>query len=736
MGAISTESILPLAVGEARPSIDWRGQWAVLRRRSTLIAIVALAVLILGGGAAALIPRRYAAIAELMIDPRQERVVELQQVLPDMPADAAAVDTEVEVLKSRALAERVTDRMGLDRDPEFNPARRGAATAGAPGAGAKQHEQVVTRVAHGLTIKRAGYTYVIALTFSAASPEKAAAIANAFTALYLQQQADAKSLAARRASDWLSTRLGGLRQEVESAESAVERYKARHGLMTLGDAQGATISEQELSNLDAQQSAARAARAEAEARLAAASTQLAGGGQGDDLGEVLGSPVVQELRKERDQADKEIAELEGRYGPRHPELLKAGRQRTEIDGQIRQEIGRLVSNLKVQAEVARSREAAVGSALAAAKSALAQNNDASVGLKELERNLESVRAVYQSFLDRFKQTSAQDGMAQSDARLISSAKAPGAPAGPNRPLLFAFVLATAAVVGLLAAWLAEAWEDGLYSAEDVKRRLSLDCLALIPMAQPSRRSAFQGGFSPIDWILDQPFSSFSESFRTLKAALSLTGGQHRILAVASAYPGEGKTTTCLCLGRALARGGDGDVVVVDCDLRRRTINRLLAEAPRKGLIEVLAGELSLDDALVRDSGGLMVLPLGEQAPFSDDLLPQEAMDALLEALRRRFRITLLDTAPVHMAPETRALAAKADGVLFVARWRKTPAEAALTAIQSLQKADARIIGAALTQADLRHIGPRAYGYGSGYDPFYRPEAAVRGRAFGAGGRPR
>jgi capsular exopolysaccharide synthesis family protein len=736
MEAISTDASLRVAGGQEPPSIDWRGQWALLRRRSSLLTVVTLTILALGVAAVFLIPGRYAATADVMIDPRRERVVELQQVLPDLPTDGAALDTEVEVLKSRALAEKVVERLNLDRDPEFDGAlrpslfgRRAAAPSASPEALSRRHEAAVTRVAARLKVKRLGFTYVIALSFTSASADKAAAIANAFTAAYLQQQLDAKSAAARRASDWLSARLGGLRVQVEAAERAVERYKADHGLMTLSDAQGATVTEQELSTLDGQQAVARAERAEAQARLEAAQAQLSGGGQGDDLGEVLNSPVVQELRKERDRTAKEIAELEGRYGPRHPDLMKAERQRVEIDGQIKQEIGRVVSNLKVQADVARSREAAVDAAVAVAKAALVENNGASVGLKELERNLEAVRTLYQSFLDRFKQTSAQDGMAQSDARLVSSAKAPAAPTSPNRPILLALVLATAVVAGLLSAWFVEAWEDGLHSADDLKRRLGLDCLALIPRVRAPARGSGAAPFSPIDWIEDQPFSSFTESFRVLRAALHLNGSPNCVFVVTSAYPGDGKTTTALALGRSLARSGRGEVLVVDCDLRRRTINHLLAEAPRLGLIDLLAGAVELDETLVRDADGMAVLPLGEQSLSNDDLLSEAAMDRLLDTLRQRFRTTILDTAPVHMAPETRALAAKVDGVLFVARWRRTPAEAAATAVKLLEAAGARIVGALLTQADLRHAGPRAYGYANGYDPFYRREEAVQRRAF-------
>jgi capsular exopolysaccharide synthesis family protein len=723
-------SIAPSAPAGSQPSLQWRRQVALFRRRLPLFLGVALGGFALAAAVIFSIPARYTAVADVMIDLRRERVLELSQVLPDITADAGVVDTEVEVLKSRALAEKVVERLGLEADPEFNPAAFSRpwgwrpAPPHLPATDVLTRAAVVARVEKRLKIARAGFTYVIAISFSDPSGEKAARIANAVAELYLGQQLEAKSQAAHRASDWLGARLGGLRAQVEAAEHAVERYKAAHGLMTLPDSEGATITEQEISNLDAQMASARGERAETEARLSAAEAQIARGGQGDDVGEVLNSPVVQDLRKQRDDAAKQIAELQARYGPRHPELLKATRRLSEIDTQIRQEIARVVSGLKVQAQVARGRSAAIASSLAAAKAALARSNGASVELKELQRNLEAVRTLYQSFLDRSKQTSAQDGMAQADARLISAAQAPMAPAFPNRPLLLLVALAASIVAGLLAIWAAEAHEDGFYAAEDVERRLDVASLAMIPaVVSVGKRPA---DAPPIDLVFQQPLSAFAEAFRAVKAGLLLNrrAGPIRTVVVASALPGEGKTTTCLCLGRIMAQGGAA-VVVVDCDVRRRTLNRLVVKPPGAGLLEVLDGSVELDDALVQDAvTGLQLLPLGE-SPVVDDVLETAAMDRLLDGLRRRFRVVILDTAPVLMVAETQGLAAKADAVLFLARWRRTPAEAAASAVKLLHAAGAYVAGAVLTQVDPRHAGGGPYGYAADYYPFYRADIGRR-----------
>ncbi len=720
MDARSTDARVIVARPERPP--DWRRQWALLDRRRRLFASVALAVALAGFLLTIILPPRYAATAEVMIDPRRERVVDMQQVLPDLPTDNAAVETEAEVLKSRLLAEKVATRLRLNADPEFNPALRSSAWLRTPAffdqktlsTSALQRDALLERVQERLKVARVGMSYVITVSFSSRSPEKAAIIANAFTSAYLQQQLDAKSAAARRATDWLSSRLGSLRTEVTAAERAVERYKAANGLMTLTDSQGGTMNEEEVSNLSTQLASARSEMAEADARLATVKNQTARGGRMDDLGEVLNAPLVQELRKQRDDADKSIADLEGRYGPRHPEMKKALRQRAELDAQIQQEIARVIANLKLQSDVAKGRYDSIRAAVANAKTALAKSNGASVELKELERNLEAERTIYQSFLDRFKQTSVQDGIAQADSRLVSPAKVPLTAQFPNRTVSLLCAGLGSLIAGLLAVSVAEALEDGVYTVDDIERLLGVTCLGAIPTTV----------LSPIDKVVDDPTSSFTEAVRALRIGLSHTlPGASSLVTVTSALAGEGKTTTCICLGRVIAKAG-APVVVVDCDLRRRTMNRHLATSPRLGLLNVLTGGVQLDDALICERAtGLSLLPLGDGEEIEGDIFFSPAMDQILESLGARFKMVILDAGPVLMVAETTPLAARADAVLFIMRWGRTPVAAAQGALKRLLNAGAYVVGAALTQVDPRLSSGSRHGYGADYYPFHREEEA-------------
>lgn len=723
---------LPSSLGQA---IDLHRLISVFRRRLKLFLSIAILVLILTIIATVRATPMYTATANLMLDIRPEQVLgaDSQAVLAGLPADTAVVDTEVEILKSRHLAERVVETLKLEEDPEFNGALRkpGAigslknAVSGVFGGNApdaarakldaaalqSQKERVVDAVLGHLSIRRSGLTYVMNVGFTSENPAKAARIANTFADRYLTQQLEAKFNATQEANTWLNGRLGELRIEVQQAEAQVAQYKADNNLLS---SEGATLTEQEISAYNQQLATVRAQQAEEEARLRTARGQLARGSTGDDVGEALGSQVVQQLRARRAEVSGRVADLSGRYGPRHPDMLRAERELADIDSQIQAEIQRIISNLEARVQVASQRTASVAGSLGGARGTLATNNAASVRLNELERNAESVRALYQSFLDRFKQTSASEGTEQSDASIVSRAKTPTGPSSPNVPMNLALGLVLALGGGLAGVVLAELLDSGLATAEDVERKLGLPNLGSVPLmasvADPADRND-----APVDYVLKKPLSGFAEAIRALRASIlySRVGQDTKVITLTSALPSEGKTTTSICLARVSAQAG-AKVVLIDCDLRRRNVNRLLGVKPEQGLLEVLNRSASLETALILDEGsGAYILPLAQDGFSPKDVFGSDAMNELLATLRQTFDLIILDTAPVLAVADTRVLAARSDATVLLARWRKTPEKAVANAIKLLNQSGAHVSGLALTQVDMN--AQARYGYGdAGY----------------------
>jgi exopolysaccharide transport family protein len=714
---------------------------STFRRRSRVFAAVLVVIFAAVVVVTFQMTPRYTATATVMIDTRKHDVSNIEEVMSGLPADSSAVDTEVEILKSRTLAERVVDALKLDNDPEFNaklrPANPVVAVVEAPfrfvgdvlssgreSEAARQqsqeirrlktHEAVVDTVLRRLTVRRSGLTYVIDVGFESKDPAKAAQIANAFADKYLLEQLEAKYEATQAATEWLNQRLAELQPQVEQAEAAVEQYKAQHGLLA---SVGSSLTEQEISNYNQQLAQAQADAAQKHALYETAKQQAQAGASGDNLSGALASATVSQLRAQEAEASSKVADLETKYGPRHPEVQRAQRQLADINAQISQEMGRQVSNVQQEDQVAAQRVASLQSSLAQAKGTLVGNNAASVGLDDLQRRADAASTLYTSLLNRAKQTSTDQGSEQSDARVVSHAKIPNVPSFPKKQLNLALGLVLGIAGGIAGVFLMEALDSGLATSEDIERFFSLPHLGAVPLLDSTTDSKAQGG-DPGQYVVDKPLSAFSEAFRNLRASIlfSKVDSPVQVVVLTSALPGEGKTTTTFCLGKSMAMSG-ARVVVVDCDLRRRNINKLLGVEPPTGLIEVLQGTAALDDVLIREAGsGAWFLPLAKSAYTPKDLFGSAAMDRLIGELRQRFDYVLLDTAPVIPVSDTRILAPKADVVVFLAQWRKTPRKAIEAAFALLTSVGADIAGIALTLVDVREQGK--YGYGdAGY--YYR-----------------
>ncbi len=724
--------------------LDIHALISTFRRRLRLFAAVVATVVLAAVVFSFQQTPRFTATSYVMIDTRKRDVTNVSAVLSGLPTDSSSVDTEVEILKSRSLATRVVQGLRLDQDREFNvnlkkPSLIGG-ILGAPGAAIrgmfkstvpvqsasanaaeaaleqrKTLEAAVDLVLHRLTIHRSGLTYVIGINFESEDPTKAAVIANAFADDYLLEQLEAKFDATKQASGWIEQRLGQLRTEVEQAETNVAQYRAAHGLMS---AVGSNLTEQEVSGLNQQLALAQANFAEQEAKVRTAKQQMANGSNGEDVAAALDSGVVKGLRAQRAEVSGKLADLQTRYGGRHPEVQRVERQLADIDNQIQLEINRNVSNLDAQAQVARQRMASIQNSLGQARGTLAGNNEAAVKLNELERDAQAVRTLYESFLNRFKETTNAQGMEESDARVVSHAKIPTLPSYPKKDLNTTLGLLFGVLFGTFAIFIAEALDSGISTSEDIERYFGVASLGSVPLLSSAGGSGRGPGLSPSEAIIEKPLSAFAESFRNLRTSIiySRVDKQIRVIAVTSALPGEGKTTTAFCLGRTMAMSGSR-TVVVDCDVRRRNINRLLGDEPAVGLMEVLAGTVSLDQALVPDrASGAWFLPLARSAFSPKDLFGGEAMSNLLTELKKRFEFVVLDTAPIIPVADTRSLAPKADVIVVLAQWRKTPRKAVKAAFDMLNSVGADIAGIAMTQVDLREQAK--YGYGdAGY--YYR-----------------
>lgn len=660
--------------------VDLSGSVSFFRKRLGLIVLITLLALAIGAGITFTRPTTYTADATVSLETPPDAGANTSNAGRQAgPApNSAFVDTQVEILESRELARRVAEALG---------AMNGKTPA--------EQEEIIGEYQSNVAAERSGESYALKITFTAEDGDAAARGANEYAKQFTQWELRSSRERNKETTGLVASRLEELRQQAHADTEALQRYRIANGLLSTS---GASLTEQEISSYNQEVTKARAEAAESQARLATALGQLRSGSSGDDVGEALGSGVIGGLRSREAQIAGEVANLESRYGPNHPQLIRSKGELAEIRRHIQAEIGRIVSNLEAQRDVANQRLASLTSSLGSARGQLAQNNAAMVGLDELERTAQASQALYESYLNSYKQLVAEEGTERPNARILSLADVPLLPASPNVPMNMALALVIGLGAGLAAAYVAEALFHGVTTAEEVEQSIGHRYLGSIPLLSSVSKTAKR----EVPAITEEPRSAFAESFRSLRTSIEQAShGPAQVIAITSALPKEGKTTVSSCLAQTLAVGG-APTILVDCDLRRRGVSRLLRlESDHPGLVEVLEGKVPLMDAIVTGDTGLSVLTIRPSDIEPETLLTGETFSRLVQELRLHFDHVVLDLPPVLPIAAARSLAAQADVTVLVVRWRKTIEGAVRSALSQLNPDRVNVVGVTINQIDMR-----------------------------------
>jgi succinoglycan biosynthesis transport protein ExoP len=663
--------------------LDLTESIAFFRRRLGLILGVLAICLLAGAAYAMLTPKIYTARASVMLtndvgeNIRSAGPAETRRVL-----SSDLVDTQVEIITSRVMAEQVASALGMGK-----------------GLTADQLAGVIDELQREVSAERAGNSFALAISYSATEAQAAATIANEFARQFTawELRSDQKNHAETR--KLVQQRLGELRVQAQTDTEALQQYRIANNLLSTS---GASLTEQEISNYNQEVTRARAEATENDARLQTALAQLRSGSSGDDVGEALSSTVISSLREQEAQAAGEFADLGSKYGQNHPQLIQARSRLAEIRDQIQMEIGRVISNLRAKREVSQQRLASLSGSLASARGMLSQNNAAMVGLSELERAAGASQGIYEAYLNRYKELLAAEGSQRPNARILTLADAPAWPAHPRIPLIMALSLVIGLGLGIVAGYLADASFHGISAPDELERFTGERYLASVPLLK-SVEPRIQHAVTAMQQL---PNSAFAESFRTLETAIGqVTHGGHQVIAITSALPDEGKTVLSCCLSFVLAQSGK-KTILIDCDVRRAGISRLLdMRAYDHGLIEYLDGTTEIDFDELSGDRIFCVLPQRPSNEQPEHLLTGEAFVRLLDKLRGRFDHIILDLPPVLPIASAAVLASRADATVMVARWRKTSRFALRAALKRLPPDSVNLVGMVLNQVDLRR---RAY----------------------------
>lgn len=710
----------------ARDTLDVRSLWFAIRRRSRVMIAIFVTCTALAAFLTSQMKDVYSASTRVLIDPRDRQIIE-SSITADVRPDSTIMDTEVQLILSRDMMNKVVDELNLAADPEFNPrltSTKSVAPAPGPvlpdgeapdssddvvivaGEDSAANPYILDRMLaadslqKSVTAFRDGLTFVITINAKSADPEKAALIANTLTSIYISGQLTTKVDETVKAGEWLQERLGVLREDVRSAESAVQEFRSAQGLV---DAGGVSTIEAKIASLTSQLLVLQADLVEKRLRHDEALRFADADSATAQNSDVITSPLLTTLRSQRSDLSREFADISTQYSTLHPEYIRVRNQLDELEMNIAAERRRILSSLNSDVQVAESRVTAVESELRNLNGQLNRNNHELIKQRELEREATASREIYEDLLTRAEQVTQASQLQRSDAHLVSAAEPATKPSAPNHKLNIALGALVGIALAGFAAVLFEMFEKGVSSSEDVEQFIGLPLLTTVPGVPRKNWLKAATADQLGKYMLSRNRSAFTEAIRTIFHTLFRAARREGALTVAftSALPGEGKTTLTHCVAM-LAATQSKRVLIIDGDLHRRTLSESVAPDAEFGLLEVFQGKISAIEAIIPlKESHLSILAVSKSPADPNVVVTREDCEKLFTELKAHYDLIVIDCPPALPVLEARVIGAAADALIFAARWRKTHRKAVSKSIQLLNAEGANILGIAITRADLR-----------------------------------
>jgi polysaccharide biosynthesis transport protein len=686
-------------------------KWLVFSCLAIIVGVVGLATM--------RSPRIYDAVGSIAINKTDPAILNLKDAANGGASeyyDPADLDTEVRILKSDLLALQVIRELNLDKQPEFGGTGAGPSDALGLTTDALQPDSEKTTALldgfkGGLRVSLVPNTRIVEIHYRSADKNLAANVVNTLISSYIEQNFKTRFESTMQTSDWMSKQLVDLEMKVQTSQEKLVQYQKQHEILGIDEKQNITTSK--LDELNKELTAAESDRMEKESvyRLvqsgdpdtAAAAATSAGSG-------TASSALMERMREQQADLKIQIAQLSTQFGNSYPKVVQLNTQLKEVDAQLQTEMTKVVSRVRSGYLAALQHESMLRQALDNQKQEANKLNESAIEYSLLKRDVESYRTLYEGLMGKLKEAGVTAGLRSNNIRSVDKARVPTYPSEPNVPRNLTFALALGLSTGIGLAFLLEGIDNTVRTPEQAQAISALPSLGMIPLGSKSgietagKRLTVASSREAVELVTQsRPQSQMAESYRALRTSLLLTslGGPPKVILVTSALPQEGKTTTSINTAIVLAQKGTR-VLLIDADLRRPSIHKTLGMGPKTGLSNVLTGNATLQQAVVRSNilPTLFVLTAGTPPPNPAELLASANMKDILLELGEQYDHIIVDTPPTLSVTDAVVMSTRADAVVLVIRSGQTTKQALRRSRDLLMQVNARVAGVLLNAVDL------------------------------------
>ena len=723
--------------------------WRVLRKRRWIIMLSVFAGLV----SVTLLTFQqapiYQATARILIEKETPNILAFQEVLD---LDTAAKDyyqTQYKILRSRTLARQVLQKfdmmkpgalqnsekknfsprqflqqlflqtmkkLGLYQEPKLSEADKATA----------QEEEIIDDFLARLIVTPIRDSRLVDVGVRSNDRQQTALFANALVEMYIKQSRENKLTATRDAVSWLGQELETTREKLEASEAALQAYKEKNAIISLEDRQ--KIVMQKLSELNTAVNNAQIRRAEIEAEYK--KIRRYDIKQLETTDRVINNPLIQKLKVELSTLESQLSELKKKLRDKHPNVTALRSQIASLQTRLEEEIKGILSSITNEYEVAKTQERDLAAMLAQQEQKALELDQKAIKYKELARQVETNQRIYNTLLQREKETGISERLETSNIDIIDRAVVPTEPIAPKkgRNIMLGFLISL--FIGSGLAFLLEYSDDSIHTSDDIKHYLELPFLGLIPMiASQSSSKNGNGPRTQADTIVAlSPKSNVSEAYRSLRTNVTFSllndqycaGTQGVVILVTSANPSEGKSCVAANLGIAMAQSGS-KTLIVDCDFRRPVMHKIFDLSNiAHGFADVISSvkTYSLKKSVRRTKiHNLHVIPCGTIPQNPSELLSKRLTRVVLDALAERYDKILIDSPPINTVTDPVILSRLVDGVIFVLRAGETKRDMARQAREQLESVEAPILGGVLNSVNFqkdKYYYDKYYHYHSKY----------------------